>query len=106
MQILNGLLQNGKGIIVFSPLTQGLLTNRYINGIPSDSRVRTSGIFLKETSLTEEKLKKIRDLNELAKARSESLAQMALAWVLRREEVTVFWSVYQNRHKYSTTLEQ
>ena len=88
----NGLLgaarEEKKGVIVFSPLAQGLLTDRYIKGIPSDSRVRTSGIFLKEANLTEEKLEKIRALNELAKARGESLAQMALAWVLRREEVT------------------
>ena len=88
----NGLLDASrnekKGIIVFSPLAQGLLTDRYINGIPSDSRIRTSGLFLKETNLTEEKLAKIRALNALAKERGESLAQMALAWVLRREEVT------------------
>ena len=88
----NGLLdaarEEKKGVIIFSPLAQGLLTDRYIKGIPSDSRVRTSGIFLKEANLTEEKLEKIRALNELAKTRGESLAQMALAWVLRREEVT------------------
>ena len=88
----NGLLaaakKEKKGVIVFSPLAQGLLTDRYIDGIPADSRIRTSGIFLKETNLTEEKLTKIRALNELAKQRGESLAQMALAWVLRREEVT------------------
>ena len=88
----NGLLdaarEEKKGVIVFSPLAQGLLTNRYIDGIPSDSRIRTSGIFLKETNLTEEKLEKIRALNALACERGESLAQMALAWVLRREEVT------------------
>ena len=88
----NGLLdmakQEKKGVIVFSPLAQGLLTNRYLHGIPSDSRIRTSGFFLKETNLTEEKLEQIRALNALAEERGESLAQMALAWVLRREEVT------------------
>lgn len=88
----NGLLDSartrGKGVIVFSPLAQGLLTDRYLGGIPTDSRVRTSGIFLKETSITEEKLGKIRALNAIARDRGESLAQMALAWVLRREEVT------------------
>ena len=88
----NGLLDSArkerKGVIVFSPLAQGLLTNRYIDGIPSDSRVRTSGIFLKETNITEEKLNKVRALNAIAHDRGESLAQMALAWVLRREEVT------------------
>ena len=88
----NGLLDSArcerKGVIVFSPLAQGLLTDRYLGGIPSDSRVRTSGIFLKETNITEEKLEKIRALNSIARDRGESLAQMALAWVLRREEVT------------------
>ena len=88
----NGLLDTArnerKGVIVFSPLAQGLLTNRYIDGVPSDSRVRTSGIFLKETNLTEEKLDQIRALNAIALERGQSLAQMALAWVLRREEVT------------------
>ena len=88
----NGLLDSArrerKGVIVFSPLAQGLLTNRYIDGIPSDSRIRTSGIFLKETNITEEKLDKIRALNAIAQDRGESLAQMALAWVLSRDEVT------------------
>ena len=88
----NGLLdfarRERKGVIVFSPLAQGLLTDRYLGGIPSDSRVRTSGIFLNETNITEEKLDKIRALNAIARDRGESLAQMALGWVLRREEVT------------------
>ena len=88
----NGLLDSArserKGVIAFSPLAQGLLTDRYLGGIPTDSRVRTSGIFLKETNITEEKLDKIRALNVIAHDRGESLAQMALAWVLRREEVT------------------
>lgn len=88
----NGLLgearREKKGVIVFSPLAQGLLTNRYLNGIPSDSRVKTSGIFLKETAITEEKVAKVRALNEIANERDETLAQMALAWVLRAPEVT------------------
>ena len=88
----NGLLDaarnQGKGVIVFSPLAQGLLTDRYLDGIPADSRVRTSGIFLKEANITEEKIDKIRALNAIARERGEGLAQMALAWVLRREEVT------------------
>ena len=88
----NGLLSAAgevrRGVIAFSPLAQGLLTDRYLLGIPSDSRVRTSGIFLKETSITEEKLNKIRALNAIACERGESLAQMALAWVLCRREVT------------------
>lgn len=88
----NGLLkaseEEKKGVIVFSPLEQGLLTDRYLKGIPDDSRVRTSGIFLKESSVTEEKLKKIRELNNIAASRGQSLASMALAWVLDKKPVT------------------
>ena len=88
----NGLLKAAedekKGVIVFSPLEQGMLTNRYLNGIPQDSRIRTSGIFLKESSITEEKLQKIRKLNEIAVQRGQSLASMALSWVLNNKTVT------------------
>lgn len=77
-----------KGIIVFSPLAQGLLTNRYINCIPQDSRIKKDGRYLKESALTEEKLAQIRALNSVAEARGQSLAQMALSWLLRNEEVT------------------
>ena len=88
----NGLLEAAekekKGVIIFSPLEQGLLTDRYLDGIPDDSRVRTSGIFLKESSVTEERLAKIRALNDLARERGESLAQMALAWILQKKAVT------------------
>ena len=79
---------NGCGIIAFSPLAQGLLTDRYLNGVPADSRIRTDGRFLKENALTEEKLAQIRALNELAAERGQSLAQMALSWILRDGEVT------------------
>ena len=78
----------GKGIIAFSPLAQGLLTDRYLKGIPADSRIRTDIRFLKETSLTEERLKQIRQLNNLAADRGQTLAQMALSWVLRDGIVT------------------
>ena len=88
----NGLLaaadEEGKGVIAFSPLAQGLLTDKYLGGIPDDSRVRTSGIFLREEQITEEKLSKIRALNEVAKKRGETLAQMALKWVLSNSTVT------------------
>jgi L-glyceraldehyde 3-phosphate reductase len=88
----NGLLAMGaklkKGLICFSPLAQGLLSDRYLNGIPEDSRIRTSGVFLKESALTETKLAQIKALNELALARGQSLAQMALAWDLSHPEVT------------------
>lgn len=78
-----------KGIIAFSPLAQGLLTDRYIGGnIPNDSRIVSDGRFLKKENLTDEKLKAINELNKMAKARSQSLAQMALAWVLKDNMVT------------------
>ena len=78
----------GKGIIAFSPLSQGLLTNRYLNGIPSDSRIVTDGRFLNENALTEERLAQIRQLNNLAAERGQSLSQMALSWVLKDNMVT------------------
>lgn len=88
----NGLLEAAKkekkGVIIFSPLAQGLLTNRYINGIPNDSRIRTSGRFLKEEHLTEHRLNQIKELNKIAFERGETLAQMSLAWVLQTEGVT------------------
>lgn len=77
-----------KGIIAFSPLAQGMLTDRYLHGIPEDSRVRTDGRFLSEASLTEQRLQQIRQLNELAAQRGQTLAEMALAWVLREDTVT------------------
>ena len=77
-----------KGIIAFSPLAQGLLTNRYLNGIPEDSRIRTDGRFLHADTLTPERLDQIRALNELAAARGESLATMALKWILKDGAVT------------------
>lgn len=79
---------NGVGIIAFCPLEQGLLTDRYLDGIPTDSRVRTDGRFLKESSLTEDKLSRIRKLQSIAAKRGQSLAQMALSWILRDGEVT------------------
>lgn len=77
-----------KGIIAFSPLAQGLLTDRYLNGIPNGSRVKTDGRFLKEGDLTAERLVKIQKLNTLAAERGQTLAEMALAWVLRDGVVT------------------
>ena len=85
--LLDALRQEGMGSIVFSPLAQGLLTDRYINGIPDDSRIKKDGRFLKEEQVTEH-LDKIKKLNELAAGRSQTLAQMAIAWVLRKPEVT------------------
>ena len=78
----------GKGIIAFSPLAQGLLTDRYINGIPADSRIRTDGRFLSENSLTDAKLAQIKALNSIAGQRGQTLAEMSLAWILRDGIVT------------------
>lgn len=88
----NGLLEvlddNGVGCIPFSPLAQGLLTNKYLKGIPEDSRIATSGVFLKESNLTPETLAKISKLNELAQSRGQDLAQMALSWILKDDRIT------------------
>lgn len=78
----------GLGSIVFSPLAQGLLTNKYLGGIPADSRAGGGSIFLKEENITQEVLEQVRMLNEIATNRDQSLAQMALAWVLRHKQVT------------------
>ncbi len=72
-----------KGVIAYCPLAQGLLTDRYLKGVPTDSRIKTDGRYLNEGSLTKEKLEKIRQLNELACQRNQSLAQMSLSWILR-----------------------
>ena len=78
----------GKGIISFSPLAQGMLTDRYLKGIPADSRIMTDGRFLQEKALTPQRLEQIRRLNDLAAQRGQTLAQMALSWVLRDGIVT------------------
>ncbi len=77
-----------KGIIAFSPLAQGMLTDRYINGIPEDSRIRTDGRFLQASAITEERLAQIRGLSGIAKKRGQTLAAMALSWILRDGIVT------------------
>ena len=84
----NAVNETKKGLIVFSPLAQGRLTDRYLNGIPKDSRVKTDGRFLKESDLNEEVIDKTRKLNELAKQRGQTLAEMSLAWLLAQKEVT------------------
>jgi L-glyceraldehyde 3-phosphate reductase len=86
--LLNTLEAEGIGCIVFSPLAQGLLTNRYLAGIPADARAARDPRFLKPEQITEEKISRIRALDAVAKQRGQSLAQMALAWVLRRPVVT------------------
>jgi L-glyceraldehyde 3-phosphate reductase len=85
--LLDVLGELGVGCIVFSPLAQGLLTNRYLHGIPEDSRVRTGGA-LTSDMINEENLSRVGALNEIAKRRGQSLAEMALAWTLRDPRVT------------------
>jgi len=86
--LLSTLSELELGCIAFSPLAQGMLTNRYLERIPEDSRAAKSGVFLKPGDITEEKLQKVRGLDALAKARGQSLAQLAIAWVLRQSSVT------------------
>lgn len=86
--LLQVLQQNGVGCIPFSPLAGGQLTNRYLNGIPEDSRAASNSKFLNPDQLTEEKMTKVRKLNALAENRGQKLSQMALAWVLRHDSVT------------------
>ena len=84
----DALKPTGKGLITFSPLAQGLLTNRYLNGIPQDSRIVTDGRFLKAERLTPALLSQLQALNTLAAARGQTLAQMALCWVMKDSDVT------------------
>lgn len=77
-----------KGIIAFSPLNQGVLTDRYLNGIPEDSRIKTDGRFLQAGALTDARLQQVRKLNAMAAERGQTLAEMALAWILRDGIVT------------------
>src|SRR5262249_13020709 len=85
--LLDVLGEHGVGCIAFSPLAQGLLTDRYLHGGPADSRAATSP-FLHESDLTEDRMGKVRGLNEIAAARGQSLAQLALAWALRDPRMT------------------
>ncbi len=86
--LLDVLSEEGIGCIVFSPLDQGVLTNRYLKGIPTDSRAGKPDTYLSQDDITADKLAKVRQLNELAQKRGQSMAQMALAWVLRQPAVT------------------
>lgn len=86
--LLSLLGNEGVGCIAFSPLAQGLLTDKYLNGIPADSRVATSGVFLNESHITPEKINRINKLNDIADARGQQLAQMAISWLLKDERIT------------------
>jgi L-glyceraldehyde 3-phosphate reductase len=78
----------GKGIICFSPLAQGMLTDRYFDGIPADSRVKTDGRFLKENQITKEAIEKLKKMNEIASGRGQTLAEMALSWCFKDDAIT------------------
>ncbi|PKD17237.1 L-glyceraldehyde 3-phosphate reductase [Salegentibacter salinarum] len=86
--LLNTLEHEGIGSIVFSPLEQGILTDKYLNGIPKDSRAATQGSYLDESQITADVVEKVQQLNEIAQSRNQSLAQMAVAWLLKDERVT------------------
>lgn len=87
--LLDVLAKNGVGSIAFCPLAQGLLTNKYITGIPADSRAADpNSVFLNTDSVTKEKIEKVKLLNEIAMNRGQSMAQLALAWVLRKGHIT------------------
>lgn len=86
--LLDTLEKNGVGCIPFSPLAQGLLTNRYLNGVPDDSRAAKPHGFLKTAQITDEKLQKVKRLNAVAQQRHQSLAQMALSWILKDRRIT------------------
>jgi L-glyceraldehyde 3-phosphate reductase len=87
-ELLDVLGNEGMGCAVFSPLAQGMLTDKYLKGIPKDSRAAREGTYLDKRKITEARLTQIRQLNELAKNRGQTLAQMALAWTLRDSRVT------------------
>lgn len=87
-ELLDLLAKEGVGCIAFSPLARGRLTDRYLQGIPADSRAAGSSGFLKPEDITEDLRARLRGLDEIARARGQSLAQMALAWVLRSGKVT------------------
>jgi len=86
--LLDVLEAEGVGCIPFSPLAQGMLTNKYLHGIPEDSRAAKASGFLQTSQITPERLEEIKQLNELAKQRGQSLAQMALSWILKDPRVT------------------
>ena len=86
--LLNVLSQEGIGSIAFSPLAQGVLTNKYLKGIPKDSRANSEISYLESDQITTEVLNKVRKLNEMAQSRGQSLAQMSIAWILRNPEIT------------------
>jgi L-glyceraldehyde 3-phosphate reductase len=86
--LLNVLSEEGIGVIAFSPLAQGVLTNKYLKGIPKDSRANSELSYLSSDQITSEMLEKVKGLNEIAESRGQSLAQMSIAWILRNPEIT------------------
>ena len=86
--LLNTVKKDGIGCIVFSPLAQGLLTDKYLGGIPAGSRASKPNGFLRPEQISDEIISKVQKLNELAKSRKQTLAQMAIKWIMRHEEIT------------------
>lgn len=86
--LLDTLKQNGIGSVVFSPLFQGMLTDKYLNGIPGDSRAGKENTFLQSSAITPDRIEKVKKLNEIAKGRGQKMSQLALSWVLRDKSVT------------------
>ena len=86
--LLDSLEANGMGCIVFSPLHQGLLTDKYLTGIPADSRAAKASGWLRTDQVTPERVDQVRRLSEIARSRGQSMAQMAIAWTLRSPQIT------------------
>ncbi len=86
--LLDTVEKEGIGCIVFSPLAQGLLTNRYLNGTPADSRVGHGSVFLRENAINDKNVGRAKELNAIAESRGQSLAQLAVTWILRKPQVT------------------
>ena len=102
--LMSVLEEEGVGMVAFSPLAQGMLTDKYLNGIPQDSRAARATGFLQESAITPEVVAKIRRLNELAKERNQTLAEMALAWLLRKKVVTSVIVGARNSEQLLTNL--
>lgn len=85
--LFDTLAELGMGAVIYSPLAQGLLSDRYLDGIPEDSRVRKSGVFLKESDITPERIEKVKKLSKIAKSRGQTISELALSWILRNKVV-------------------
>ena len=94
----------GLGFIAFSPLAQGLLTDRYLHGIPADSRVHREGAFLHESDITDQWIAKATRLNDIAAGRGQSLAQMSISWLLAKRYLTSVITGVSSTHQLDNSL--